>query len=103
MNDTTQLNKDKLVTDFKAVVADAEELLRLTASQAGDRVVELRGRLQDHLASAKDRLADAQAAAVERTRAVARATDDYVHDNPWRAIGFAAGIGFVVGLLIGRR
>jgi ElaB/YqjD/DUF883 family membrane-anchored ribosome-binding protein len=103
MNDMTQVTKDKLVADFKVVVSDAEELLRMTANQAGDKVGELRGRLQDHLATAKAKLADAEAVVVERTRAVARATDDYVHDNPWRSIGIAAGIGFIVGMLIGRR
>lgn len=103
MNDMTQVTKDKLVSDFKVVVADAEELLRMTANQAGDKVGDLRNRLQDHLATAKSKLADAEAVVVERTRAVARATDDYVHDNPWRSIGIAAGIGFIVGMLIGRR
>jgi len=103
MNDTTQVTRDKLVSDFKVVVADAEELLRLTANQAGDKAAELRARAQDHLQTAKVKLAEAEAAMVERTKAVARATDDYVHDNPWRSIGIAAGIGFVVGLLIGRR
>lgn len=103
MNDVGNASKDKLVSDFKVVVSDAEELLRLTANQAGDRVADLRGRLQESLASAKASLADAQAAVMERTRAVARATDDYVHDNPWTAIGVAGGIGLLLGLLIGRR
>lgn len=103
MNDMTNSTKDKLVSDFRVVVSDAEELLRLTANQAGDKVADLRGRLQDHLATAKASLADAQAAVVERTRAVARATDDFVHDNPWKSIGIAAGMGLIIGLLIGRR
>lgn len=103
MNDMTNSTKDKLVSDFRVVVSDAEELLRLTANQAGDKVADLRGRLQDHLATAKASLADAQAAVMERTRAVARATDDYVHDNPWKSIGIAAGMGLIIGLLIGRR
>lgn len=103
MNDVTQVTKDKLVSDFKTVVADAEELLRLTANQAGDKMTELRARAQDHLAAAKVKLADAEAAMLERTKQVARATDDFVHDNPWKAIGVAAGAGFIIGLLIGRR
>lgn len=101
MNDN--VTKDKLVADFKVVVADAEELLRATAGQAGDKAAELRGRLQDHLNNAKASLADAQAVVVDRAKQVGRATDDYVHDNPWRSVGVAAGIGFIVGLLIGRR
>ena len=103
MNDTTQVSKDKLIADFRCVVADAEELLKITAGQAGDKATELRGRLQGHLVTAKEKLADAQAAAAEKTKAAARATDDYVHDNPWRAVGVAAGVGLVIGLLIGRR
>lgn len=103
MEEMTQVTKEKLVADFKVVVADAEELLRATAGQAGDKMTELRARLQDHLYAAKQKLAEAEAAVVEKTKAVARATDDYVHDNPWRSIGIAAGIGFIVGLLIGRR
>ena len=100
---TTEVNKDKLVADLKVVVADAEELLRATAGQAGEKAAELRGRLQDRLNTAKINLAEAQAAVVDRAKQVGRATDDYVHDNPWRSVGIAAGVGFIVGLLIGRR
>lgn len=101
MNDI--VNKEKLVADLKVVVADTEELLRATAGQAGEKVVAIRERLQDHLSAAKASLADAQAAVVDRAKQVGRYTDDYVHDNPWRSVGIAAGVGLVVGLLIGRR
>ena len=37
------------------------------------------------------------------TKAAARATDDWVHENPWGSIGIAAGVGFLVGLLVSRR
>ncbi len=103
MSEMAPVTKDKLMTDLRTVVADAEELLRATANQAGDKVADLRGKLQTHLASAKASLADAQAAVVDRAKAVGHATDDYVHENPWRSVGVAAGIGFIVGLLIGRR
>lgn len=103
MTEATDVSKEKLITDFKVVVADAEELLRATASQAGDKAADLRARIQSRLSDAKVRLADAEAAIVDRAKLVGRATDDYVHDNPWRSVGVAAGIGFIVGLLIGRR
>lgn len=103
MNDAGTVNKEKLIADMKIVVADTEELLRATASQAGDKMVELRGKIENNLANARASLADAQAAVVDRAKQVGRATDEYVHDNPWRSIGAAAGIGFIVGLLIGRR
>ena len=100
---TDTVTKEKLITDFKVVVADAEELLKATAGQAGDKAVELREKLQIHLTNAKHNLAEAQEKAIEKAKAVGRATDDYVHDNPWRSVGIAAGVGLIVGLLIGRR
>ena len=102
MNDT-QVTKDKLVSDFKAVVADTEELLKLTAGQAGDKVADVRVRLNDKLTAAKYKLQDLEAAVVEKTKAAARATDDYVHDNPWSSIGAAAALGLLIGVLLGRR
>lgn len=101
--DTALDPKDKLVADLKLVVSDAEELLAATAHQTGEKIAELRERMQDNLRGARIKLADAEAAVRERTRAVAKATDNYVHENPWKAIGIAAGVGVVVGLLIGRR
>jgi len=103
MTEMTDVSKEKLITDFKVVVADAEELLKATASQAGDKAADLRAKIQNRLADAKVRIADAEAALVEKTKLAGRAADDYVHDNPWRSVGIAAGVGLVIGLLIGRR
>jgi ElaB/YqjD/DUF883 family membrane-anchored ribosome-binding protein len=103
MNDMTQVNKDKLIADFKMVVADAEEILRVTAGQAGEKMADLREKAQARLSDAKFKLAEAEAILVDKAKAAGRAADDYVHDNPWRAVGIAAGVGLVVGLLIGRR
>ncbi len=96
-------NKEKLVSDLKVVVSDAEELLRATAGAAGEKVGELRERLTLRLRDAKERLVDAEAALVDKTKAAARATDDFVHDEPWKAVGVAAALGLALGVLIGRR
>ncbi|MBK6862872.1 MAG: DUF883 domain-containing protein [Ideonella sp.] len=103
MSELTAAQTDKLLADLRLVVADAEELLHTTAGQAGEGVAELRAKVQASLASARDGLAQAQEAALAKARAAGRAADDYVHENPWRSIGIAAGFGLVVGLLIGRR
>jgi ElaB/YqjD/DUF883 family membrane-anchored ribosome-binding protein len=103
MTELNTANTDKLIADMKVVVADAEDLLRATASQAGEKVTELRGKIQDHLATARASLADAQVAVVDRAKQAGRVADDYVQANPWRSVGVAAGVGLLVGLLIGRR
>ncbi len=103
MNQIADVTKDKLMADLKVVIADAEELMRQTAGQAGDKVSDLRARAQRHIDEAKASMADAQAVMVDRAKAMGRVTDDYVNENPWRSVGVAAGFGFIVGLLIGRR
>jgi len=103
MSDMSDVTKDKLIADVKLVIADTEELLRATAGQTGEKIAEIRAKTQDRLAAAKIKMAEAEAAVVDKAKEVGRVTDDYVHDNPWRAVGVAAGFGFIVGLLIGRR
>ena len=99
----TTANKDKLVSDLKVVIADTEELLRATAGAAGVKVGELRERLGVRLRDAKERVLDLEAAVVDKTKAAARATDDFVHEQPWKAVGVAAALGLALGVLIGRR
>lgn len=107
MNDNStraqgEVSKEKLMQDLQLVVSDAEELLKATAGQAGDKVSAARERIQESLGAARARLGEAQEAMLEKTKQAARATDEYVHENPWRAVGIAAGVGLVVGMLISR-
>jgi ElaB/YqjD/DUF883 family membrane-anchored ribosome-binding protein len=96
-------NKERLVSDMKLVITDAEEILRATAGAAGEKVTELRERITIRLRDAKERLADAEAALLDKTKAAARATDGFVHNEPWKAVGVAAALGLALGVLIGRR
>ncbi len=99
----TTVTKEQLISDFKVVIADAEALIRATANQGGEAVGNLRAKAEESLAAAKVKLADAQDALIEKGKVAAQATDDYVHEKPWHAVGIAAGVGLVIGLLIGRR
>ena len=96
-------SQEKLDTDIKSVTSDAEEMLSVTADQAGEKIANLRARVQVRLSDAKERLIEAEAVLRDKTRAAAQATDDYVHESPWTAIGIAAGVGVLAGLLVGRR
>ncbi len=102
VNVTGEVSKEKLMQDLRVVVSDAEELLRATAGQAGEKVAAARERIEGNLVVAKERLAVAEQAVVEKAKQAAKVTDDYVHENPWRAVGIAAGVGLVVGMLISR-
>jgi len=102
MSDTT-LAKEKLASDFRAVMDDIDALMTATGNQAEGEVKALRARIRERLDGAKEKLMDAQHEAVQRAKAAAIATDDYVHEKPWQAIGVAAALGLAVGVLIGRR
>jgi ElaB/YqjD/DUF883 family membrane-anchored ribosome-binding protein len=93
----------KLIADYKVLVADAEELIKATAGQSMEKIADARIRMQQALQELKPRLANTEAILRDTARATASAADDYVHRNPWTALGVAAGLGVVIGLLIGRR
>jgi ElaB/YqjD/DUF883 family membrane-anchored ribosome-binding protein len=98
-----QTSRDKIKGDLKTIMSDMDDYLRATASQTGEKIGAIRERLQEHMQRAKVRLADTTEIVVDKTKEAAKATDEYVHDNPWRAVGIAAGVGLIIGMLIGRR
>jgi len=102
-DNSTITEQQRLVSDIKSVIADAEDMLQATADQAGEKVASLRARIQERLHGARVRLSEAEDVLVDKTRAAARATDAYVHESPWTAIGVAAGVGLLVGLILSRR
>ena len=89
--------------DFSDAFCDANTLLREAAAETGERASDLRSQVAARLRSAKLKLQDLQDDAVDRAKAAARVTDDYVRDNPWQAIGAAAALCFLIGVLISRR
>jgi ElaB/YqjD/DUF883 family membrane-anchored ribosome-binding protein len=94
---------EKLVTDVKVLVNDTEELVKATAAQAGEKIVEMRNRAQEAVNTLKPRLTTFESEIVNKAKSSATATDAYIRENPWSAIGVAAGVGLAIGLLIGRR
>jgi ElaB/YqjD/DUF883 family membrane-anchored ribosome-binding protein len=94
---------DKLITQLKDVVRNAEDLLRSSTGQAGEKFAAVRGKLEDSLSAAKTTLHDAEEKLIDSTRDAARDVDLYVHKNPWQSVGIAGAIGLVIGMLISRR
>jgi ElaB/YqjD/DUF883 family membrane-anchored ribosome-binding protein len=103
----TPASREKLMADLRAVVEDAEGLLHATSQQVGEKASAARTRIQESLAAAKAHLAHAEHDVIEYTRHAAKATDQYVHENPWKAMSISAAlgaaVGVVIGMLIGRR
>ncbi|KNH08835.1 putative transmembrane protein [Candidatus Burkholderia brachyanthoides] len=96
------LGKQKIIEDIKVLLNDAEELVCLSATLPGEGVDALRSRLRDHVDSARVTLNDAQSSAQSRYRSGVDCTEKYVKENPWQSLGIAAGVGFLVGLIVSR-
>jgi ElaB/YqjD/DUF883 family membrane-anchored ribosome-binding protein len=92
--------QEKLASDFKGLVDDAEELLRSTAGYSGEGFAAVREKFSEKLANVKQKMAQAQTLASDGYRQAVTATDEYVQQNPWRAVGIAAIAGLVAGLLV---
>jgi ElaB/YqjD/DUF883 family membrane-anchored ribosome-binding protein len=95
------VTKDQLIEEFNTVVSETEHLLKSVASAGGEKIGFLRAGVEQNLANAKDRLRSYQEAAAGKTKAAAQVTDAYVHEHPWQAIGVAAGINIIAGVVLG--
>jgi ElaB/YqjD/DUF883 family membrane-anchored ribosome-binding protein len=102
-----KVTADQLIDDLQTVIRDAESLLRATAAQGGEKIgekiQEVRTKAEESVRQAKDRLAGIEQETLERAQALAGDTNEFVRANPWQAVGIAAGIGLVLGLLVSRR
>jgi ElaB/YqjD/DUF883 family membrane-anchored ribosome-binding protein len=96
-------SKDKLISDMKVVLTDVEDLLKAATAATGETAASLREKAADQLRVASEKLTDIQDAALLKGKEAARYADDYVHANPWKAVGLSAAVGFLIGLLVNRK
>jgi len=94
---------DRLANDLQAIVGEAGSLLKATAEAGDAGTTELRNKIQESLDRATQNLEELRGAAVKQARAAGQATDEFVHDKPWQAIGAAAMVGLIAGQLVARR
>lgn len=97
------VSTERLVADAKVLMGDAEELLKATAAQTGERIAEARSHTQQALVKAKQSLIGAERALVEQAKVAAQAVDRSVHERAWTAIGVSAAVALLIGFLAGRR
>jgi len=94
---------DDAGTDMKALVKDAQSLLTAAASLTGTKADELRARGMRMLDAALGKGSEYKDQAMVRGKELAKNADVYVKDNPWRTVAAAAGVGLLIGVLLGRK
>jgi len=107
MNHVPTASKDKLLNEFNTVVSETEQLLKSVASLSSDQAGVLKGNVDQALSSASDQVMLIRDKSIAQAKATAEAAEEYVKQNPWRAIGIVALVtaaaGLVSGLLLARR
>jgi ElaB/YqjD/DUF883 family membrane-anchored ribosome-binding protein len=103
MTESAMTRETENTENLQGVVKQSQELLKDIAQQSAEKSTIVRQKVESNLRHAVDRLRAMEEATVDKTRLAARATNDYVHENPWRTAGIAIGIGFLLSLLMQRR
>jgi len=91
--------QEKMADDLKGVVRDAEDLMKATTGQAGERLTEIRNRLKAAMETAKVNATKLKEKSVE----AAKATDQVIRTHPYESLGVAFGVGLLIGVLVARR
>jgi ElaB/YqjD/DUF883 family membrane-anchored ribosome-binding protein len=95
--------RDQLLSDLKTVIQDAEAWLRHSGHLTGEEFKAAKAKFERTLVKAKDDIVRLEEVVVEKTKVAAKATDEYVKENPWKAVGLGTAIGVVIGMLIARK
>lgn len=92
-----------MAREFRSFVSDVEDLIKATNNLTGDELNKAKAKLEQRITIARRSVEELGGSIAERARKTAQSADDYVHEQPWTAIGAGAGLGLVVGYLLTRR
>jgi ElaB/YqjD/DUF883 family membrane-anchored ribosome-binding protein len=101
--DSPASSADQLIGEFKSLMADAEALIQATEDHPSETISAIRNKALETISGAKESLSNLEGTLTEKAKVLGEGADDFVHRNPWEAVGVAAGLGLLLGLLIRRR
>ena len=100
---STSSPRQALTREFNSFLADVEDLVKETAAFSGDELALTRARLSERISAARESLGELGDNLAEQGRRTAIATNDYVHEQPWKVIGASAAAAFLLGFVLARR
>jgi ElaB/YqjD/DUF883 family membrane-anchored ribosome-binding protein len=90
-------------SEIKSLIADVEDLVAKIGDLNDVDVMRVRGKVQRAIESAKESIAEGADTLRQQAQRAAGSADDYVRDSPWQAVGIAALVGVLIGLVATRR
>ncbi len=89
-----------LLTELKTLVSEAEKMMGDSLTEhSEDAISALRARFD----ATQERLGELYAGARKNVVAGAKYTDASIRANPYQSLAIAAGVGLLLGVLVGRR
>jgi ElaB/YqjD/DUF883 family membrane-anchored ribosome-binding protein len=89
--------------EFQNFVADMDDLVTKSAAATGEELTIIKARLSARIVAAKESIQEMGGVVIARARKTATATNNYVHEQPWQAVGIGAAAGVLLGFVLGRR
>jgi ElaB/YqjD/DUF883 family membrane-anchored ribosome-binding protein len=102
MRSSSPATPNALGRDIQNVVSDAQELLKTVQTEGESKLADIKGKASAQLETAKQKYGEIQQTVQDGAKLAINETDQYVHSNPWTAIGIGAAVGVVIGYLCGR-
>jgi len=100
---TVDQSVEDIIGEFRDLAASLDDLLAASGNEGSEAIAELKAKAADRLKQARSAIGKVERNAVQAAKDVANRSDEYVHENPWTSIAVGAGVGLILGLLIGRR
>jgi ElaB/YqjD/DUF883 family membrane-anchored ribosome-binding protein len=89
--------------EIRNLIADVEELVARIADLNDADVVRVRSKVMNAVGAAKETLTESADTLRRQAHKALSGADDYVRESPWAAVGLAALVGAIVGILVARR
>ena len=98
----SETTPDAFLADLRTFVAEAQKLLEASPGE-NENHAELAVELRERFEAARDRFNEIYSTAKKKVVAGGKYADETIRSNPYQSIAVAAGIGLVIGILVGRR
>lgn len=98
--ESTAQTPEDLLAELRTLVADAEKMMSDSVTEHSEDAVSA---LRSRFAAAQERMGELYAGARQKVIAGAKYTDDTIRANPYQSLAIAAGVGLLIGILVGRR
>ncbi|HXQ82175.1 MAG TPA: hypothetical protein VN775_12725 [Opitutaceae bacterium] len=100
---TSEQTPDTFLSDLRALVTEAQKILDASNASESEDNGEHGTALRERFEAARERFTELYATAKKRVVAGGKYADETIRENPYQSIAVAAGVGLLIGILVGRR